>query len=56
MFDMILKQGLEYVLSDKETFDETSRFDLLQKDNRNKIVDYFMTLKDKIKLEELRFY
>ena len=31
MFDMILKQGLEYVLSDKETFDETSRFDLLQK-------------------------
>ena len=56
MFDMILKQGPEYVLSDKETFDETSRLNLLQKDNRNKIVDYFMTLKDKIKLEELRFY
>ena len=55
---MILKQGLEYVLSDKETFDETFEVSihLLQKDNRNKIVDYFMTLKDKIKLEELRFY
>ena len=56
MFDMILKQGPEYILSDKETFDETSRFDLLQKDNRDKIVDYFMNIKDKIKLEELRFY
>ena len=56
MFDMILEQGLDYVLSDKETFDDMSRFDQLQKDNRDKIVDYFMNIKDKIKLEELRFY
>ncbi len=47
---MILKQGLEYVLSDKETFEK------LQQDNRSKIEDYFMNIKDKIKLEELRFY
>jgi len=56
MFDMVLEQGLDYVLSDKETFDDTSRFKQLQKDNRGKIVNYFMTIKDKIKLEELRFY
>ena len=56
MFDMVLEQGLDYILSDKETFDDMSRFDQLQKDNRDKIVDYFMNIKDKIKLEELRFY
>jgi hypothetical protein len=56
MLDMILKQGLEYVLSDKETFDDLSRFEKLQKDNRPKIVDYFMNIRDKINLEELRFY
>ena len=56
MFDMVLEQGLDYILSDKETFDDLSKFDQLQKDNRSKIVDYFMNIKDKIKLEELRFY
>jgi hypothetical protein len=56
MFDMILKQGYEYVLSDKEIFDDISRYDQLQKSNRDKIVDYFMNIKDKIKLEELRLY
>ena len=55
MLDMILKQGLEYVLSDKETFDDMSKFEKLQQDNRAKIVDYFMKIRDKIKLEELRF-
>ena len=55
-FLSILDQGLDYILSDKETFDDTSRFDQLQKDNRDKIVDYFMNIRDKIKLEELRFY
>jgi hypothetical protein len=56
MFDMILEQGFDYILSDKETFNDKSRFDQLQKGNRDKIVDYFMNIKDKIKLEELRFY
>jgi hypothetical protein len=56
MFDMILEQGLDYILSDKETFDDTSRLEQLQKDNRDKIADYFMIIKDKIKCEELRFY
>jgi len=56
MLDMILEQGLLYVLSDKETLDDTSRFDQLRKDNRDKIVDYVMNLKDKIRLEELRLY
>jgi hypothetical protein len=56
MFDMILKQGLDYVLSDKEAFDDKSRFDQLQNDSRNKLIDYLMNFKDKVKLEELRFY
>jgi hypothetical protein len=55
-FDMMLKQGLDYVLHDKKTFDDTSKFEQLQRGNRDKIVDYFMNSKDKIKLEELRFY
>ena len=56
MFDMVLEQGLNYILSDKETFSDLSRFEQLQKDNRDKLVDYFMSLGDNMKLEELRFY
>ena len=56
IFTSIVEQELDYVLSDKEIFDDTSRFDQLQKYKRNKIIDYFMTIKDKMKLEELRFY
>ena len=55
-FTSILEQGLDYVLSDKDTFDDTSRFEQLQKDNRGEVMDYFMNIKDEIKLEELRFY
>jgi hypothetical protein len=56
MFDMVLEQGLDYILSDEEIFHDKSRFDQLQNGNRSKIVDYFMTITDKIKLEDLRFY
>ena len=56
MLDMILQQGLDYILSDKEIFDNTSKFEKLQQDNRSKIVNYFMNIKDRAKLEELRFY
>ena len=52
MFDMILEQGFDYILSDKETFNDKSRFDQLQKGDRDEIVDYFMNIKDKIKLDE----
>jgi hypothetical protein len=55
-FTSILEQGLNHILSDKETFNDLSRIEQLQKDNRYKIIDYFMTIKDKVKLEELRFY
>jgi hypothetical protein len=55
-FTWILKHGPDNVLSDKETFDDTSRFDQLQKDNMDKIVDCFISIEDKIKLEELSFY
>ena len=51
MLDMILEQGLDYILSDKETFDDVAKFEKLQQDNRSKIVDYFMNIKDNIKLE-----
>ena len=54
-FDKILEQGLDYVSLNKETFNDNSRSDQLQKDNRGKIVDYFMNIKDKMKLDELRF-
>jgi len=43
ILDRILEQGLDYILFDIETFDDTSRFDKL----RGKIVDYIMNLKDK---------
>jgi hypothetical protein len=56
MFDTLLEQGYNYVLSDTETFNDKSRFNQLQKDNRDKIADYFMNITNKIKLEELRFY
>jgi hypothetical protein len=56
MLDLILKQGLDYILSDKETFDDPSKFNQMQKGDRDKIVDYFMTINDKVKVEELRFY
>jgi hypothetical protein len=55
-FNRTLEQGLDYVLSDTETFNDPSRFNQLQKDNRDKIADYFMNITNKIKLEELRFY
>jgi hypothetical protein len=56
MFDMMLEQGHDYVLSEKETFHDTSKFEQSQTGNRDKIVDYFMNIRDKIKSEELRFY
>jgi len=56
ILDLFLEQGLEYVLFDIETFNNISGFECLQKANRDKIVDYFMNIKDKVKLEELRFY
>jgi DNA-directed RNA polymerase subunit F len=56
MFDMMLEQGLNYTLSDKETFDYTSKFEQLQRGKRDKVVNYFMNIKDKTILEELRFY
>ena len=37
-------------------FDYTLRFEQLQKDNGGEVMDYFMNIKDEIKLEELRFY
>jgi hypothetical protein len=34
ILDMILEQGLNYILSDKETFHNTSGFEKLQKDKK----------------------
>ena len=56
MLDMILEQGINYILSDKDIFDNTSIFEQLKRGNRDKIVDYFMNIRDKIESEELRFY
>ena len=55
MLGMNLNWGLGYILSENATFHKKSGFDLLQKYNTFEIADYFMTIKDKIKLEELRF-
>jgi hypothetical protein len=46
----MIRLELDYILSDKETFDDTSKFEKLQNGNRDKIVNYFMNIKDKIKL------
>jgi len=52
MLNMILEQGLDYVLSDNETFDDTSRVPKqLERDNRDKTVDYFMTIEYSINLK-----
>ena len=49
-------QGLDYMLH-KDTFEDTSKIrKLYWKDNMDKIVNYFMINKEKIKLEKLRFY
>jgi hypothetical protein len=53
-FISILEQGLDYVLFDKETFNDTSRFEQLQKDNRDRITDYFMNIRDKIKIGRIK--
>lgn len=50
---MILIQGPDYVLSEKDRFDDTSRFDKLQKDSRQKIVDYFFEYKEQDKVHYL---
>ena len=56
MLDGLLEQEHDYILSDKEMFNDMSRFSQLKKDNMDKIMDYFMNIKAKVKLEELRFY
>jgi hypothetical protein len=56
MLDRVLEQGLNYILYDKETFDNNSKFEQLQIGKRDKIINYFINIKDKIKLDELRFY
>lgn len=56
MFVVVLEQGLDYISSDKEMFEDKSCFEILKKGNRDKIVDYFTNVKDKVKLEELIFY
>jgi hypothetical protein len=56
MFNIVLKQGLDYVLSDEGTVGDMSVFEQLQKGKRDKIVDHFMNIKDKIIFEDLRFY
>jgi hypothetical protein len=56
----ILEQALDYELADKDTSTEESKQkqDLCEqyRDNKDRIVDYFMKIKDKVELEELRFY
>jgi len=54
----ILEQASDYVLHDKNTFEQTSKQNLCEQyqKNKDKIVDYFMNIKENLKLEELRFY
>lgn len=51
---MTLKQGL--IIYYNETYYNKSRFDQLQKGIMDKIVDYFITIKDKIQVEQLQIY
>ncbi|MGA7898790.1 MAG: hypothetical protein WCA39_08005, partial [Nitrososphaeraceae archaeon] len=54
----ILEQALCYLFSpDSDTCDEVSQSLCEQyQRNKDKIVEHFMTIKDNVKLEELRFY
>jgi hypothetical protein len=57
MLDTVPEQGHDYyIYQDKEAFNDVSRFDQSQKGKKDKIINYFINIKDKIKLEELRFY
>jgi hypothetical protein len=53
------EQGHDYIYRiyrDKEAFNYVSRFDQSQKGKKDKILNYFINIEDKIKLEELRFF
>jgi hypothetical protein len=57
----ILEQALDYLLSDEKYIAEKSKqkqnlCEQYQQNNIEKVVDYFMNIKDKVKAEELRFY
>jgi hypothetical protein len=56
MLDTVSEQGHDYIYRDKEAFNDVSRFDQSQKGKKDKILNYFINIEDKIKLEELRFY
>ena len=55
-----MENTLDYLLSDEKYIGEKSKQkqDLCEqyRDNKDRIVDYFMNIKDKVKIEELRFY
>ena len=44
------------MLHNKDTFEDISKIHLYWKNNMDKIVNYFMNIKDKVNLEKLRFY
>jgi hypothetical protein len=56
----ILQQALDYELADKDTSGEEckQKQDLCEqyRDNKDRIVEYFMKIKDKVEMEELTFY
>jgi hypothetical protein len=59
MLDTVPEQGHDYIYRiyrDKEAFNYVSRFDQSQKGKKDKIINYFINIEDKIKLEELRFF
>jgi hypothetical protein len=57
MLDTLPEQGHDYyIYRDKEAFNVVSRFDQSQKGKKYKIINYFINIEDKIKLEELRFF
>ena len=56
MLDTVSEQGHDYIYRDKEAFNYVSRFDQSQKGKKDKIINYFINIEDKIKLEELRFF
>lgn len=56
MLDTVPEQGHDYKYRDKEAFNYVSRFDQSQKGKKDKIINYFINIEDKIKLEELRSF
>jgi hypothetical protein len=56
MLDTVPEQGHDYKYRDKEAFNYVSRFDQSQKGKKDKIINYFINIEDKIKIRGIKIF